>query len=197
MRPLLIVPWLVFGLLGVAFTPTAARAAGRPDAAVGVWVSRIRPSDDMAGARVVVTATHARPARQVLSGDGEGMDFTELRFTGGARSTYVVITPLVPGGMRLVSGGCDRKGFNGAATGEAPFDVPALNGHVAMTLGNRQSASCRFVLGPAGFAPNTSTAMAAAPAGPAAASRWLELTAAFVVGMAFAVRRTTPRRHRR
>lgn len=195
MRRFLVVPLLALGLLSAAFAPPAVRAAGRADFAVGVWVQRIRPRDDMAGARAVVTATHARPAREVLWGDGEGMSYAEFRFTAGATSTLVTITPVVPNGMRLVSGGCDRKRFNGAETGMQPYDVPARNGHVVMTLGNRQSASCIFTVAP-GSAPDTSTAIsalparqAAGPARPGSAPIGLALGAALVAVLAICFRR--------
>ena len=157
MRRLCSVSLLGIVLLGAAGAPPPAEAADPPDIAVGVWVMRVRPDADMAGARVVVTASRARPARQVLEGDGEGMAFTELRFAGGATSAQLVITPVVPAGMHIESGGCDRLGFNQAAEGGAPFTTVPRDGRVVITLARRQSTSCIFTLAP-GAPPDTATA---------------------------------------
>ena len=147
-------------LASLAVAPPAS--AAEPDAAVGVWVQRTRPSDDLAGARVIVTAARARPSRQVLEGDGEGMAFGDLTFAKGAAWAQVVITPVAPAGMHLASGGCDRVAYDDVATGIAPYEYVIRDGHVVVTLTKGKAASCVFVMAPGGI-PETDTALVAGP----------------------------------
>lgn len=149
---------LLVGSLAVA--PVVA--AREPDAAVGVWVQRSHPSDDLAGAKVIVTASRGRPSRQVLEGDGEGMAFGDLVFKKGATSVQVIITPVVPKGMHLASGGCDRVAYDDVATGAAPFGYVIRDGHVIVTLAKGQAASCVFVMAP-GIFPETDIATLGGP----------------------------------
>jgi hypothetical protein len=162
MRRLLTLALLGLGIVAVTAEPLGAQAADRSDVAIGVWVRRIKPSDDVGGARVTVTADGTRPARRVLQGDGEGMAYGEFRFKPGITSARLVVTPILPAGLHLVSGGCDRKRFGGAYTAAEPLDVPALGGSVQVDLRSRQSASCLFDLGPVSV-PVTSTTQQRAP----------------------------------
>ena len=138
----------------------------RPRSLWLAWHWRPRPVD-LPGAKVIVTATHARPARQVLEGDSEGMAFADLVFTKGATTSQLVITPVDPRGMRLSGGGCDRAAIDAVDTAESPYHYVIREGRVVVTVPQGQGVNCMFFMSPAHVADtDTAPLPVPAPAGP-------------------------------